>query len=177
MRKYIHEFDIAATALVRRLGNVDVLMHFFSTIGHPAVTLSIGGFILLSGFLKENVKVLYVGLAVFATIGLGSVLKLFFHRERPLTEYVSNMLFSTFSFPSGHSLGTTIAYGSAAYLLSKLLPSPWSILVIIAAVLVIIGVGVSRIYLGAHHPSDVLAGWAVGAIGLCVVIFVIRPSF
>jgi undecaprenyl-diphosphatase len=175
MRKYIHDFDIAVTALVKRIGNVEPLMQFFSTIGHPVVTLGIGGVMLIFGFLKENTKVFYTGMAIFLTMGAGSLLKLFFRRERPFTEYVTNMLFSTFSFPSGHTLGTTIAYGSAAYILSKLLPFPWGVAVIVVAILIIVGVGLSRIYLGAHHPSDVIAGWLVGAVGLCIVIFIIKP--
>ncbi len=68
-----------------------------------------------------------------------------------------------------------ITYGLLAYIAIKLLPQPWGIVVATLCGLLIALIGISRVYLGAHFPSDVLAGWALGAAALFVIIFVIRP--
>lgn len=103
-------------------------------------------------------------------------MKLLLHRDRPLTEYVAQMHFETFSFPSGHSTGSMVAYGLLAYVAWQIAPSPWNYIAVAIGVGIILLVGVSRIYLGAHFPSDVVAGWLLGALGLFVIIFVIQPK-
>ncbi|NIP79485.1 MAG: phosphatase PAP2 family protein, partial [Gemmatimonadetes bacterium] len=67
------------------------------------------------------------------------------------------------SFPSGHSMAAVIAYGSVAYLGGRLEPTPalrWTTWVFAAAL--ILAIGASRIYLGVHYPTDVLAGFVAG---------------
>ncbi len=176
MRSVIHNFDHQVTTFVKQWHNLDGLMIFLSVLGHPIVTLGIGAAVIALGTVKSNARVIYAGLAVFATIGLGSILKLFLQRDRPLTEYVAHMLFSTFSFPSGHSVGATIAYGLLGYLGWQMLPQPWGVIAAVLATVLIIAIGVSRIYLGAHYPSDVVAGWLLGIAGLIVIIFIIKPA-
>jgi undecaprenyl-diphosphatase len=90
------------------------------------------------------------------------ILKIAFARSRPdiHDEYVSS-----FSFPSGHTVMAAVTYLTLGALFARELPQrKLKVYVMTLAVAVMILVGVSRIYLGVHWPSDVLAGWALGAV-------------
>jgi len=96
------------------------------------------------------------------------LLKLLIHRSRPLRVLHE----SSFSFPSGHTMAATIGYGMLAYVMATY----WRprgvkrrVLYIIAAILAL-AVGVSRIYLGMHFPTDVIGGFAAGTawVAICV---------
>jgi len=86
-------------------------------------------------------------------------------RLRPPRPYAV-MAVDGYSFPSGHALGVTTATLIAAWAVARWLICSWSgrIAVWTTAVAVIGGVGFSRVYLGVHYPSDVIAGWLLGAI-------------
>lgn len=144
-------------------------------LGDPFFTITIGLAVALYGYLQANTRLIFAGILVWATLGVGAILKLLFGRERPLTEYAANMKFQTLSFPSGHTSGATIAYGLLAYLAWQMLPQPWNYIVTGVLIAIIVLIGISRIYLGAHFPSDVIAGWLLGGIALCFIIFVLRP--
>ena len=101
-----------------------------------------------------------------AVIGSGlinSVLKIAFNRPRPdvfpwRTEHVG-----VASFPSGHAMTSIVVYGTLAFLIARLAPTVWlKRMVWTVAMLVVLVVGLSRLYLGVHYPSDVLAGFVVG---------------
>ena len=77
---------------------------------------------------------------------------------------------SGYSFPSGHTTNATIAYGVLGVLVARL-PWPTAIRVAIEVVLgaIVFGVGLSRVWLGVHYPTDVVAGWLLG--GTIVLIY------
>lgn len=127
------------------------------------------------GLWLSNFRLALSGAIIWLTLGIGFLIKLSIGRARPLTEYAANLRVDTFSFPSGHTSGATIAYGLLAYLAWQLLPQPFGYIVAAMFGILIIAIGVSRIYLGAHFPSDVIAGWLLGAAALCVIIFIVRP--
>lgn len=97
-------------------------------------------------------------------------LKLLFQRQRP--EFLDPIVTEdSTSFPSGHSLGSIVAYGMLAYFSVLLLPARrWRITVVTALVLWALTIGFSRMYLGAHFFSDVLGGFAMGVGWLAIVI-------
>ncbi|MEO5589426.1 MAG: phosphatase PAP2 family protein [Gemmatimonadaceae bacterium] len=104
-------------------------------------------------------------LLVVATAGgllLNLALKLFFDRPRPhIIVWGTNAVSS--SFPSGHAMSATIVYSTVAYLAARLFHRAWQRwLTMIFAMIVIILISLSRLYLGVHYPSDVVAGAVIG---------------
>ncbi|MGG1660801.1 phosphatase PAP2 family protein [Brevibacillus sp. NRS-1366] len=109
--------------------------------------------------------------ALFLVIALGGgilfnlLLKSLFHRERPTIHRLVEE--SGYSFPSGHSMAAFIFFGMLAILLFLFVVSRAAkTVIVLLAVLLILMVGVSRIYLGVHYPSDVLGGFAAGGVWL-----------
>lgn len=146
-----------------------------TVLGSPFVVVAIGGAVALYGYLASNFRLIWAGVTVWLTLGIGALIKLGIGRPRPATDYAADMRFQTFSFPSGHSSGAMVAYGLLAYLAWHLLPQPWNYVSVAVTIVIIILVGVSRVYLGAHYPSDVIAGWVLGLVALLIIIFVVRP--
>ncbi len=176
MRTYVHNFDTKLTMAIQHWRGLEGLMTVFTTLGHPVVVLGICTIIVVAGIVKENQRLVYAGLTAVVTLGAGSLLKLVLRRDRPITEYVNNMMFTSFSFPSGHTVGATVIYGLLAYLAWHFFPQPWSSIIAGLFIVLLLAVGVSRVYLGAHFPSDVVAGLLLGCVGLAVIIFIIKPS-
>ncbi len=98
-------------------------------------------------------------------------LKLAFRRDRPFfTDPLATL--STYSFPSGHATVSIAVYGALTLVLLRRLTGPARIVCLAAAVLLVSLIGFSRLYLGVHFLSDVLAGYSVGLawLALCVVV-------
>jgi membrane-associated phospholipid phosphatase len=102
----------------------------------------------------------FVAVALAAE-GLNVLLKLLLRRARPdLWELV---LPNSYSFPSGHAMVSTAVYGMAAFVAGRLQPRlRWPLYV--GMPLVVLVIGISRVYLGVHWPTDVLAGFAAGGL-------------
>lgn len=99
------------------------------------------------------------------------VLKRLFQRPRPLGPWLASA--SGFSFPSGHSVVAVTFYGVMALLLIRYLRSGALRFAAVGVSLLLVGlIGISRIYLGVHYPSDVLGGYALGGAWaiICLVI-------
>lgn len=101
---------------------------------------------------------------------LNVILKSSFDRPRPqLFEWVTSP--SGSSFPSGHAMGSAIVYFTVAYLIARLEKRRWTrALTIFTALLLVLLISVSRLYLGVHYPSDVIAGMVIGLAwaGFCL---------
>jgi membrane-associated phospholipid phosphatase len=122
----------------------------------------------------ERRDAVFVGIALVGAQVLSNVMKLTFRRERP---FFSDPLASerTYSFPSGHALVSLAVYGSIALVLAKRLPTHGQRVALISgAALLILAIGVSRLYLGVHFLSDVLAGYAAGAAWLGLLYFALE---
>ena len=143
--------------------------------GSPAVTMTIGAGFVLAGYLRSSWRLAIAGGGVWLTIGLNTVIKSVVERDRPTTDYALSMPLRTHSFPSGHATGSMVAYGLVAYVAWRLLPQPWNYVAVTGLATLILLIGVSRVYLGAHFPSDVVVGWLLGAVMLTVIILVVRP--
>ncbi len=147
------------------------LMQGFSFLGSVTVVtilcvLAIAAFLYFrQARMAALLAITMVGMAV-----LDVTLKLAFHRPRPVGYFGPTP--TTFSFPSGHAMGSVCFYGVLAAILAARASgrgAKWCIWT--GAVLLIGMIGYSRIYLGVHYPSDVIAGYCagtvwVGAVGL-----------
>jgi len=106
---------------------------------------------------------------VLATLS-NMMLKRFIDRARPEIEHLVSV--KTLSYPSGHAMSSMAFYGFLIYLVYKLkIKSLWKVFLILLLTLLIISIGVSRIYLGVHFPSDVAGGWIAGIIWVFFCIF------
>lgn len=110
-----------------------------------------------------------LGFIIIACIPVGTVLKLIVRRSRPKTIYAENMKIKSYSFPSSHTYSATIAGGYLALLCFVLLQPPLSLLVGGIFTLLIAIIGISRVHVGAHYPTDVTAGWILGACVLYAI--------
>ena len=177
MRTSLHTFDRRLTALVQHWSNwVRPIMLLATLIGQPIFTVGTGALVAGIGWGASNGGLFVSGIIAMATFTLGTLAKLYFRRDRPVTEYVARMRFDTYSMPSGHAAGAAASYGLLTYLFCQMMLAPWSYLLAGSVTVAVILIGVSRIYLGAHYPSDVLAGWLLGLIGLASIILIVQPQ-
>ena len=158
-------FDEAA---LRWIGNhhspaLDDAMLEITALGTSAVVIMIVG---VAGLFLSLTRHKYSALLLLvATVGgtlLDTVLKLKFGRPRPhVFAWGTHAAMS--SFPSGHAMSATIVYSTVAYLAARLQKRMWArwATMLLAAVIIVM-IAISRMYLGVHYPSDVLAGAIVG---------------
>ena len=119
---------------------------------------------------RDWFRAIALTLAVMGGTALNDLLKALFHRGRPeaATEFIK---YESWSFPSGHSMNSLIGFGFVAYLFLERTTDRRARIAIIAATVILVGlVGFSRLYLGVHYLSDVIAGYLAGAIWLLVCI-------
>jgi len=114
-------------------------------------------------FHKKRIHALVMAGVVVAAWASSQATKAFFGRPRPDLVPHDVYVYSG-SFPSGHSTMSTAAFLTLAMLVASLeMKRRTKALAYVLAALVIVGVGFSRVYLGVHWPSDVLAGWCLGS--------------
>ena len=171
-----NNFDqqVAAWFLIKRSAlGIDIfsVISFFGSwqFLFPALAL-----IILILFLKNKKKFIWPFLLVVGGAEAITFLgKIWFHRPRPI---LSVFFEKDFSFPSGHATIAVAFYGYLAYILVKSAKAKWRWLIVAPAVLLIGLIGFSRLYLGVHYLSDVLAGYLVGLLALIIGIYFSRAS-
>lgn len=143
------------------------ITHMNSTVGLGAMTVILA---LLLARIKQWYWMLSVLLAVLGGLALNVMLKHAYERARPHFEDPLVTL-SSYSFPSGHTAGATAFYGVlAAFLVSRYYDPRQRIAIIVGAVLAVLLVAFSRMYLGAHYLSDVVAAMASTAAWLALCL-------
>ena len=166
-------FDRAVAQWIQQLGVgwpwlhdfMLVITHFGDTASMISVTILVAALLvrLTNGRRASFTMLLALAIAWISN----NLIKFLFARERPQlsTLFVDP---TSYSFPSGHAMISTAVYGCAALLLSEALPRfKW--LIVPVALLLAFFVGTSRIYLDAHWPSDVVAGFAGGWMTISLV--------
>jgi membrane-associated phospholipid phosphatase len=111
-------------------------------------------------------------LAIWGGLIMNALIKQLFARPRPEHGELIQVL-TTYSFPSGHTAGAALLYGViAAYLMQRFADVRVRIACVVSWLALVLLVGYSRVYLGVHYPSDVLAAaaWAALWLGLCLML-------
>lgn len=173
----------------RKLGQLDMLfsdtvrstvsittLRFFALLTHlgDPITLTVLTVAVAAVLLQRRQMWLCAAwlLAIGGNGVLGKLLKSIFERTRPIHDH--GLAFADgWSFPSGHSSSSVVAFGMLAYLIARFLPAhraAWRLPVLLAAAAVAFTVGSSRVFLQVHFASDVIAGFAAGAVWLAVCV-------
>ncbi len=167
-----HAFDTEILLAFRQAGHPDVplgplwlqgAMRDITSLGSSTVlVLIVAAVIVYLLLIRKAGTALFILVAVAGGQALSSLLKAGVDRPRP--DLVSHLVTETsLSFPSGHAMVSAVTYLTLGSLAARFLPGRTTkIFVLCLAVLTTLLVGVSRIYLGVHWPSDVLAGWCAG---------------
>jgi membrane-associated phospholipid phosphatase len=118
---------------------------------------------------------LLLGLSLPVTVLAVRIAKAIFRRPRPNVSEILIPMPTDWSFPSGHTAQATAFFLVVAFVSVRLLSPLWAGISAAAGILIIIGVGWSRVYLRVHYLSDVVAGWVL-AIFIVAAVYVLLPS-
>lgn len=147
------------------------LMFAMTQLGSVALVICASVVVAIVAHARQQYRLMLAFLCVIPGEFLNAGLKLVFNRMRPETQFAHEMLLHTKSFPSGHAYGSMMFYGLLAYLAFTRLPHGWNWAIATLLTCIILLIGISRVYLGAHYFLDVMAGWI---LGLCSAIVVIK---
>ncbi len=163
-------FDTAVTSIFREPANptdpigpvwVEEAVRDITALGSfPVLGLIVAVtviFLFMSGRPRTGI---FVGVSVIGGTLLSNGMKAFFDRPRPDVEAVARVF--TASFPSGHATLSAVTYLTLGLLLSETAARPLKAFWLGLGIVLALMIGVSRIYMGVHFPTDVLAGWCIG---------------
>ncbi|GER71080.1 phosphatase PAP2 family protein [Weizmannia acidilactici] len=163
----IRNFDLPIISFVQgfisdHMTSVMLAITFLGSVqGAASITLI---FVLILWIKKYRTLSIY--LAVSVALGAGvfnRILKYIFKRQRP--DIMRVIQETGYSFPSGHSMGSMILFGCLVFILFRVVKKQWSKFAgTLFAMFIVLNIGISRIYLGVHYPSDVVGGYAAGLI-------------
>ena len=170
--KETYAFDKSILLYLRSLHDPvrDRIMLALTFFGEPNLLLMLS--VSLSIMLwvrKHRSEAITIAITGAGAVGLNMLLKQIFARDRPqLWERAVEVKF--YSFPSGHAMISMVVYGLLGYFLGARFPKQrW--LIYGLTVVLIAGIGLSRLYLGVHWPTDVIAGYIAGFVWLLACIF------
>jgi undecaprenyl-diphosphatase len=161
----LHAFDgLVAGAVQSARGQVDAPMLWLTRLGEgaslTAITLVAAALLWLA---RKRREVIFLAAATIGTLLLNVLLKLAFRRARPEAALYVLSLPTSFSFPSGHALGSTGVMVALLIVARALgLRGVWLWLALGVTGLLVTGIATSRVYFGVHYPSDVIGGLLAG---------------
>ncbi len=169
--------DDAIAAGLRMHAPAEVLQWFaaLTHLGDTAVLTALTALVAAGLWWRQH-RLLTLGwLAALGGNGaLTRILKSIFERARPEHLHHGVAQAEGFSFPSGHSSASMVAYTMLAYLATRLLPGRWHLPAVVLACMLVFTTGWSRMVLQVHYASDVLAGWLLGGTWMVCTVLVIE---
>jgi undecaprenyl-diphosphatase len=144
-------------------------MTAISLLGYNVLIVELVIAVAVFAKLRWRRAALWLTVAMAGSLVLDLTLKYIYHRTRPTAYF--GMAPHSYSFPSGHAICSFCFYGVLAGLLSaRTKPLSWRLLIWFAAAALVIAIGLSRIYLGVHYPSDVVAGYLAATVWVGTII-------
>jgi undecaprenyl-diphosphatase len=144
-------------------------MTAISLLGYNVLIVELVIAVAVFAKLRWRRAALWLTVAMAGSLVLDLTLKYIYHRTRPTAYF--GMAPHSYSFPSGHAICSFCFYGVLAGLLSaRTKPLAWRLLIWFAAAALVIAIGLSRIYLGVHYPSDVVAGYLAATVWVGTII-------
>ena len=176
IRNELSVFDSTIYGYLRGLISEDMtdFMKLITSLGSGITLLIISllGLCFLSKNKKYSFSSKMVALNLVIVWILNETFKIIFHRGRP--DILRLVEAGGFSFPSGHSMVSISFYGFIAYLFYVNMRSRWKYAIISFFSVIIFLIGISRIYLGVHYASDVLAGFSAGLAWLAIFVMLVN---
>jgi undecaprenyl-diphosphatase len=158
----------------QKMPQIKALFVGITFLGSPAA-LTVFAILIAVSLLNSRSYTLLI-IWVISMVGCAIIdanVKHLFSRDRPSFKDPA-VYEDTKSFPSGHSMGSLVGYGFLAVILSRNLPrGRWQVAVSLALAVLVLVIGFSRIFLGAHFFSDVVGGFTLGGawLGACLAVF------
>ena len=166
----VFTLDAVATPFLHALASpaLDAVMNVLTFIGSdfvipPLFVIAVLGLIRI----RRRREALFLAIASIGSLILNATMKLVFQRPRPQLAYAQ--VLPDYSFPSGHTMNSLVFYVALAIVLWAIFGRRVGLIATVAAVVLAILVGVSRIYLGYHYFTDVLGGFLAGTGWLLIV--------
>jgi membrane-associated phospholipid phosphatase len=172
-------FDTTTLLWLHRHSNaaIDNLMLGIANLGNPNFVIPLVAIVFSILIWHKRVwtaQILFLTCLGAAILNQG--LKLVFVKPRPQL-WTPLIVERTFSYPSGHALGSAVLYGFLAIVLAQGYPR-YRWVIYLSAILLVGAIGLSRLILGVHYPTDIIAGYAVGIpwLAACVKILQIGAN-
>jgi len=169
MENHMHEMALGSSPWIK---NIMLSGYYIGLEGYMAIGAVLALYFFFKKFWKEFfiVVVLYAGQSV-----LFYFLTKYFARPRPQFTQNIGVIIKYPSFPSGHMMSSVICFGLIAYFfVPKISSRFWKAMIIIFALFMVLFIGYSRFFMGAHYLTDLLAGLSVGSAWTILVIMLIE---
>lgn len=169
----VQSFDLRLSLAIQSTHGLflDRIMEGFTYLGSIGTVLIVVAVAVVFFLKVKKGKTAGIIIVSLLSYPVNVIIKNFIERNRPYSSIVRVLSpNSGFSFPSGHAMISMTVYGIIAYLLWVYLKEGRQrIITLVTATLVIFFIGLSRIYLGAHWPTDVIGGWIAGLVSILLL--------
>lgn len=168
-------FDTAVRGFIHRFASpaMTQIMKGISLLGYDLLIVELAVALAVFIRLRWRRAAAWLAITMAGAVALDIALKHAFHRPRPVPFFGDAP--HSYSFPSGHALASFCFYGVLAGLVvDRLDKLRWKIAIGVIAASLVTAIGISRIYLGVHYPSDVVAGYLAAAMWVSTMLWIDR---
>jgi membrane-associated phospholipid phosphatase len=165
--QWLHSFGVRHPAWV-------TAWDVFCTVFGPTAFRLVALVVAVVALVKRNLRVaLFLVISVGLSGFLTQIAKDVAARPRPSSALVQA---PSYAFPSGHAVGVMVGVLALLTVLLPMLRRSMRVLAVTVGAVLVIAIGVGRIVLNVHNPSDVLAGWALGYLWFLACLLIVRPT-
>ena len=176
---FVEKYDIAVILFFEgiRTEFLNSLFYLFTEVGSIKILLPVAIVVSLLLVVKKQYReAFFVMLAFWEARWINHLLKELFERERP--SFNSLIEAGSYSFPSGHAMNSTVFLGFLFYLFIHILQlgKRYSLMWLLTVIATVILIAISRVYLGVHYLTDIIAGGCAGLVVLFFTIYLYERS-